>query len=547
MKKADEAWNAYEESRSTSFTQALAKYRMKHGRHPPPGFRDWYKFARERNVHNIDDFDQIMDDLRPFWGVEPAVIRHLAAHMGDNKEAGLSGLHIRNKTVWSITNMNWRIETFSQMVMPFIEYLPDMDIALNVLDQPRVVVPWDDMQALLATEVQSRRMVIDSPAEWTTGMAGFLGGSDTASVQVDPEFFWAPGQQYMLLAKEACPPNSHARTSTGSDSSVEALYKDPQGGFITNFNLSSDLCAVGPEVQDKHGFLFASSTVIASRRLLPIFGECKVNVNSDILFPANMYYKKDDRYQYNPEHDYGWDDKEDIMLWRGVTSGGTNTADNYKNMQRQRLTLFTNGTIMANNDVRIMSQSIGTKGVYENFPNFHPAEFANKHTDVGFTEPIACVPNCEFYNDVWTYKNMTTLTQQFENKYLVDIDGHSFSGRWHAFVQSKSLGIKSTIFREWHDSRLFAWRHFVPLDNRFDELYSILTYFIGLGNPADPDKNGAPYVQRHDFEARKLGRQGQEWASKVLRREDIEVSLPLKGYIFQETDACLDIPFPSPN
>ena len=95
----------------------------------------------------------------------------------------------------------------------------------------------------------------------------------------------------------------------------------------------------------------------------------------------------------------------------------------------------------------------------------------------------------------------------------------------NAFLKSKSLGIKSTIFREWHDSRLFAWRHFIPLDNEYKELYSILAYFIGVGSVSEAVKDGHVYVPRHDFEARKLGRQGREWAEKVLRREDIEVSL----------------------
>lgn len=54
----------------------VAKYREKYGRHPPPGFKDWYIFARERNVHNIDDFEQIMDDLRPFWAIEPRTGLH---------------------------------------------------------------------------------------------------------------------------------------------------------------------------------------------------------------------------------------------------------------------------------------------------------------------------------------------------------------------------------------------------------------------------------------------------------------------------------------
>ena len=521
MKEADKAWNAYEDSRSLTFKETVAKYRRKYQRNPPPGFRDWYKFARKKNVHNIDDFSQIMDDLRPFWGVKPSEIRSLAAHLNEDEANGISGLHIRDKKIWKLTNPNWRVETFAKMVDKFVVYLPDMDIALNIMDQPRVVVPWDDMQALLATEASTRRVVPDAYAGWTKNMTGFLKENDTAPVITSPEFFSAPGQQYMLIAKEACPPESHARDGVSSRSSAEALYKDTKGGFITNFNRSSDLCTIGPEIQDQHGFLFAPSTIVASKKLLPVFGECKVNVNSDILFPANMYYKNDDRYAYDDTFDYDWDDKDDIMIWRGVTSGGTNTAENWKQMHRQRLVLMTNATVMNDKEVRIMTRATDKKS-YENFEHFSPSQFADKHTDVGFTESFACYPDCHFYDDVWTYKNMTTLSEQFRSKYVIDVDGHSFSGRWHAFLQSKSLGIKSTIFREWHDSRLFAWRHFVPLDNRYDEIYSLLTYFIGLGKAGG--KTGEPYVQRHDFEARKLGRQGREWAAKVLRRDDLEVS-----------------------
>ena len=524
MHEADREWYAYDERRSATFKDTVAKYRRKYGRHPPPGFRDWYRFARDRNVYNIDDFEQIMDDLRPFWGMEPATIRSLAAHMSDDEGAGVSGLHIRDRKIWKLTNSNWRMDTFATMVQPFLQYLPDMDIAMNRLDQPRLVVPWDDMQALLRKEEETRRIAPGAVSAWTKGMAGLLKEDDTEPLITDPHWFSAPGKQYMLIAKEACPPESHARNESSTMAAAESLYKDARGGFVTNFNRSSDLCTIGPEIQDKHGFLYAASTIIASKQLLPIFGECKVNVNSDILFPANMYYANDERYRYNSTFDYDWDDKDDVMIWRGVTSGGTNTADNWKNMHRQRLALMTNETVMARKEVRIMSQNAPAE--YANFDHFRPGVFAQQHTDVGFTEAFACVPDCSFYDDVWTYKNMTPLGEQFVSKFLVDVDGHSFSGRWHAFLQSKSLGIKSTIFREWHDSRLFAWRHFVPLDNRFDELYSILTYFIGQGSSSSVGLKSAPYVQRHDFEGRKIGRQGRDWASKVLRREDLEVWNP---------------------
>ncbi|KAM3084547.1 hypothetical protein ACMFMF_001901 [Clarireedia jacksonii] len=530
MKQADESFRLYDESRSTTFRETVSKYRRRYGRNPPPGFREWYKFARDKNVYNVDDFEQVMDDLRPFWGIEPAIIRSYAANLPRVEQDGISGLHIRDGKVWQLTNAGdstkWRVETLAEQVKRFVKYLPDMDIAMNRHDQPRIVVPWDDMQALLASEIASRRIMPESSAEWTKGMTGFYKEDDTEPLLKQPEWFSAAGKQYMDIAKEACPPGSHARDPLSLQATAEATYKSPQGGFITNFNLSSDLCTIGPEIQRQHGFLYAASTVQASKLPLPVFGECKTNINNDILFPANMYFRDDERYMYDPSDDVGWDDKEDNMIWRGVTSGGTNTEETWKTMHRQRLALLTNATVMKGQDVRIMSMDPKNPGAYQSYEHFSPSDFAAKYTDVGFTEPASCIPSdCSFYKDVWTYKAPSKFLEQFKNKYLIDIDGHSFSGRWHAFLQSKSLGIKSTIFREWHDSRLFAWKHFVPLDNRYDELYSILTYFIGLGDPKTAGRDGKPYVQRHDFEARKLGRQGREWAAKVLRREDIEIYL----------------------
>jgi len=356
-------------------------------------------------------------------------------------------------------------------------------------------------------------------------MDGFYSEDATNLTIEDPGWFGYGGKQYMDLAKEACPPESHARDSDSTTAASETLYKDPQGGLITNFNRSTDLCTVGPEIQGKHGFLYSASSITASRRLLPVFGECKVNVNNDILFPANMYWLRDPRYDYDDKYDWDWEDKEEVMIWRGVTSGGTQLADNWRTMHRQRLVLMVNGTEMKDEEVRILKETSKATGEYENFSHFRPGKFADEHTDVGFVESWGCIPDCSFYNDVWTLKPQTTLAEQFKYKYVVDVDGHSFSGRWHAFLQSKSLGIKSTIFREWHDSRLMAWRHFVPMDNRYDDVYTLLTYFIGLGNQTtDPmTVKNEPLVQKHDFEGKKIARQARDWANKVLRRDDIEI------------------------
>ncbi len=95
-------------------------------------------------------------------------------------------------------------------------------------------------------------------------------------------------------------------------------------------------------------------------------------------------------------------------------------------------------------------------------------------------------------------------------KYLPDIDGNSFSGRFRAFLRSTSLTIKATIYDEWHDARLMPWVHFVPMDNTFVDLYAILDFFMGYQGEG-----------RHDSLAEEIADEGRSWTDRVLRREDM--------------------------
>lgn len=480
-----------------------------------------------------------MDDLRPFWAIEPRTMRRRAARLQETD--GISGVHIRDKQV-KLTNPSWRPTVLAGFIERFIEYLPDMDIPVNNMDQPRVIVPYEDMQALLKVEEQSRRLPSTTKDRFTQGLGDFLDlshekhdwGEDAAT---DPQwFFYAGGKNYMDLVRLACPPGSPARNPEMTTADAAKLYMTPLGNFVSDFNMSTDLCTVGPSILNQHGFLYASSSLVASQRLFPVFSECKTNVNNDILFPASMYILKDPRYVYDSTYDSSWEEKRDRLVWRGVTSGGIQTVDNWQTMHRQRFVLLTNGTrMMTQGDVPILTETADQQ--YQ--PSyFNASSFAQEYFDVGLTDEWACIPDCGFYDGVFSIKNPIPFGEHFKDKYLADIDGHSFSGRWRAFLFSKSLGIKATIFREWHDSRLFAWRHFVPLDNRYNEFYSLMTYFLGNQPPSSPPDNEnetredtydsykqgeTANLPAHDSEAKMIAIQSRDWAQRVLRDEDLEI------------------------
>ncbi len=147
-------------------------------------------------------------------------------------------------------------------------------------------------------------------------------------------------------------------------------------------------------------------------------------------------------------------------------------------------------------------------------------EWTGEWADTGFVDLMCVVPQpngtCNYTSPYFDITPGMKMGEQFERKYLPDIDGNSFSGRYRGFLLSTSLPIKATIFREWHDSRLVAWKHFVPMDNRFMDFWGIMQYFLGY-------ESKEIKIEGHDNQAKKIASAGQEWANKVLRREDMQV------------------------
>ena len=70
---------------------------------------------------------------------------------------------------------------------------------------------------------------------------------------------------------------------------------------------------------------------------------------------------------------------------------------------------------------------------------------------------------------------------------------------------------KWAIFREWHYEWLKPWAHYIPLSLKGDEWLEAVRWF-------DEDELGKK-------EAERVAVMSQDWANKVLRREDMEVWL----------------------
>ena len=341
---------------------------------------------------------------------------------------------------------------------------------------------------------------------------------------------------YYPIARRGCHPDSLARKaevmSDWTHSPVLSLqHAAPHSyrGYVSNWTLATDICHQ-PDLQALHGYFIEPLTIRSAKELFPLFGGSKLATNNEILLPAPKYWDQDDdRFQaadYGPE----WALKKDELIWRGAATGGRNHKDNWKGFHRQRLVSMVNGSEVRKAETwENLPQNFQLPSPYYDIKaarNGHLGDWLETFSNVALVDPncspqIEGADRCEYIGDSQVAVAGMQLAEQFRSKYLPDIDGNSFSGRYRTFLLSKSLPIKATVFKEWHDSRLLPWKHFVPMDNRLQEIYGIMEYFLGYGGFEDEDDSNKAMAR--DAAAEKIATEGQAWAEQVLRTEDMQI------------------------
>ncbi|KAJ3911226.1 hypothetical protein F5877DRAFT_21390, partial [Lentinula edodes] len=73
-----------------------------------------------------------------------------------------------------------------------------------------------------------------------------------------------------------------------------------------------------------------------------------------------------------------------------------------------------------------------------------------------------------------------SLGNHWQYKYLLDLDGMSYSGRFMSFLSSHSVPIKSTVYEEFFSKWIEPWLHYIPLLSSYEEIYNIFGYFSGI-------------------------------------------------------------------
>ncbi|KAH9817857.1 family 90 glycosyltransferase [Melampsora americana] len=264
-----------------------------------------------------------------------------------------------------------------------------------------------------------------------------------------------------------CPSDSRLRKE--SEGLADPIQPNTQS-FIHHDHLSTMNMCHHPTLVQQNGFLSTTR-----------FSELLITPPSQFSIPVGK--------------DPDWKHKNDKLVWRGGNTGILfDSETNWRMSQRVRLVKVTNEE-RGNKTFRVVDSSVPGQMKYFEADT---ALLNQKYFDVGFAgSPVQCdIVTCEAIARLYTFKRSLDPEEMNQYKYIMDVDGNGWSGRFHRLMGTKSVVFKSTIFPECTDL----------------SLSHSMAFFTG-----DLKGEGA-----QDEVGEKIGEAGKRWTERFWRKEDMQ-------------------------
>lgn len=469
---------------STTVEEAVKEYVHRYGRRPPLGFDKWFKLAQNHAFVLPDEFDTFMASLEPFNGIHPSILkRRVEDVMKSDAKGRMSILEIKGEehriegdAVETLTKKEW------------LEIVPyNLTVMLNFFDESMVSAPWEEVHRA----VEDARDPTSQRFQKSVGTSHY----STPFVETGKQSGWA-------ATRQACSVHSPSRQT----SCPETTFTSPIQ-FIGNASYALDICQQCT-LKSEHGLLITPGNMHLAYELVPIWSASKPSHFNDVLYPSPYYINV--RKDYKESLDTPWNAKDAKFYWVGTATGGWVTEDNWTKMQRQRLVLDTNKE--PSEPVQLLEERKVGSGVWT--PRYTKMKEVSDLFVTRISNIVQCEKeNCEIEEKAFANKDgeLKSDPQEaaYSHKFVMDIDGNGFSGRYYRLLRSHSVVVKSTILQEWHDDRLIPWVHYVPLSVGYQELPEMARFLATT-------EQGLTLSER-------IAKESTEWSDRVLRDVDLQI------------------------
>lgn len=455
---------------SRTFEMAVSEYLRRYQRRPPPGFEIWYDYAVKHDSPIIDEFDVINKTLARFWklsGLE--VTRRL-------KSVGKSGPWL-SQCEASIIGLQAGCAFLGSELLSLLSntedlpYMPEVDMLLNMLDEPRILPIHDRRDDYVEDRNKNNTLV------WT---------------DLSHQDVWDEMTADCYHRNESTTPTLSPKDVPFEKGALDLLDID--------WNVV-DLCH-HPEYQNMHGFWKSPTTLSSVSSIVPVLSPAVVSTMSDIPLPAAAYSNK--AFTYEESEDIAWVDKTASLYWAGKTTGSFQGATNeeWKHSHRQRFVALANGL------ERKTHTYLWRPNSASRWQKHHSSFLNQSHYTVHFTDVVQSADQAteDAIRGYFHIVDAEPREEAFKYTLTFDLDGNGHSGRYYRLLNSRSLPLKQTVFREWHDERLLPWWHYVPISLAMDELPEVVRYLT----VEDEGKEIAAL----------LADEGRQWSLRSLRPVD---------------------------
>ncbi|WVF69132.1 hypothetical protein IAT40_003906 [Kwoniella sp. CBS 6097] len=534
----EKRWEELLSRQSRTLEEAVREYTRRYGRRPPRGFDAWWEFAMNHNLVLPDEYDRINLDLAPFFALPKDEMKRRMTLVEDMAETftlvvedGQVAIEIKDQGGLKWGGTLPRAQDTSSLLSAFSKYLPDMRATFSIFDQPQIYLSWARRASLIDLGLRG---------EHTT----HLEETDSAHVKLS----------------RSCAPDSHYRKNQTYSEGKSFIYDSLEAG---------DLCQ-NPYLIPLHGLTLEAhghdSHPRPHTQLLPLFSLAKTSINSDILITPL------DQFHDNPGRDPVWEDKDSSKLvWRGSPTGISMMSADLPWRQAHRVRLHHFAANRSSEPMRFLVPDVGQDTFpYDIAPEqegdeeeahqeVEPEEDIERHllrelqietpsstaiqerhvsADGGLLaleEELSTDEAMRFYYDMKLSGSPIQCSEEDgtcddmrreirwaghqgaeelnRHKFLLDIDGNGWSGRFRRLMSTNSMVIKMTMFTEWFQPHLIPWFMYVPAKLDFSDLTDIMAFF--RGTPQHPDLG-------FDETAAALARNGQCFVQRMFRMEDLQ-------------------------
>ncbi|KAK8858698.1 hypothetical protein IAR55_002927 [Kwoniella newhampshirensis] len=509
----EKRWEELLSRQSRTLSEAVREYTSRYGRRPPKGFDVWWEFAMLHNLVLPDEYDRINLDLAPFFALPTEEMKRRMQMVEDMAETftlviedGKVDIQIKDPGGLEWGGTLPRAADTAGLLRAFSQHLPNMRATFSIFDQPQIYLSWARRGSLVDLGLRG---------EHTT----HLEETDSAHVKLS----------------RSCAPDSNYRKEEDLSEGKSFIYDSLEAG---------DLCQ-NPYLIPIHGLTIEphghDSHPRPHTQLLPLFSLAKTSINSDILITPL------DQFSDNPGNDPAWENKTSSKLaWRGSPTGVSMMSSDLEWRQAHRIRLHTFAQNRSSEPLTFIVPDLGQEDeeyvteegdnssssalhhlqdpLSENGEALHfIEEVVSTHEAMSFYydmklagEPIQCLEEdgtCEAMRTEIQWAPRQRGEELNRHKFLLDIDGNGWSGRFRKLMSTNSVVVKMTMFTEWFQPHLIPWFMYIPAKLDFSDLTDIMAFF--RGTPNHPEL-------AFDETAAALARNGQCFVQRMFRVEDLQ-------------------------